>query len=306
MDIFSQTFINAINRVKNSVVKIDMIGVKQGKKVVAGSGSGFVFSGDGMIFTNSHVIAKGGTIRITLLDGQQFGATVIGHDPDTDIAILKTQADGYTTATLGESAGLQIGQMVLAIGNPLGYQHSVSAGVLSGVGRTLRSTGGRMIENVLQTDAALNPGNSGGPLIDTSGKVIGINTAIIRGAQGLNFAIGIDTAREVAKHLIRDGKVRKAYLGLQFQEIELPERMRDIHKLQTSRGLYITNIEANSPARAAGVMKGDILVSFDDTPIEGSSTLFRKLTSDSINRPLTMKIIRKGEVVVVEVLPVER
>ncbi len=306
MDDFSKIIINAIEQIKNAVVKIDVFREQNGKKMPAGSGSGFVFSSDGLIFTNAHVIANAGTIRVTLLDGSEMEATVTGKDPDSDIAILKIYSNGYTVARLGDSQQLQIGQFLIAIGNPLGYQHSVSTGVLSGVGRTLRTSNGQLIENVLQTDAPLNPGNSGGPLINTDGEVVGINTAIIGGAQGLSFAIDINMAREVARQLILDGKVTKAYLGLMIQEIEIHPRLRNFHHLANIKGLYITGINDRSPAKKAQILEGDILIEFDGQMISSSSGLFRLLTAERINKTVRLKVLRKGGLVELGIMPVEK
>ena len=306
MDDFSKIIINAIEQIKNAVVKIDVFREQNGRKMPAGSGPGFVFSSDGLIFTNAHVIAKAGTIRVTLLDGSELEATVTGKDTDSDIAILKIYGNGYTVAKLGDSQQLQIGQFLIAIGNPLGYQHSVSTGVLSGVGRTLRTANGQTIENVLQTDAPLNPGNSGGPLINTDGEVVGINTAIIGGAQGMSFAIDINMAKEVARQLIQNGKVTKAYLGLMIQEIEIHPRLRNFHHLANIKGLYITGINDHSPAKKAQMAEGDILIEFDGQMISGSSGLFRLLTAERINKIVRLKVIRKGGLVELEIVPVEK
>jgi S1-C subfamily serine protease len=306
MDEFSKIIIRAIDRIKNAVVKIDVINQQNGRKTMAGSGSGFVFSSDGLIFTNAHVIARPGAIRVTLLDGSEMEATISGKDPDSDIALLKIYGTGYSTARLGDSQQLQIGQFLIAIGNPLGYQHSVSTGVLSGVGRTLRTANGQLIENVLQTDAPLNPGNSGGPLINTDGEVVGINTAIIGGAQGLSFAIDINMAKEVARQLIQNGKVTKAYLGLLIQEIDIHPRLRNFHNLTNTKGLLITGINDNSPAKMALIMEGDILVEFDGQLISSSSGLFRLLTAERINKMTKLKVLRKGGILELEIVPVEK
>lgn len=306
MDEFSKIIIQAIDQIKNAVVKIDVIKEQNGRKTMAGSGSGFVFSSDGLIFTNAHVIARPGTIRVTLLDGSEMEATIAGKDPDSDIALLKIYGTGYSTARLGDSQLLQIGQFLIAIGNPLGYQHSVSTGVLSGVGRTLRTANGQVIENVLQTDAPLNPGNSGGPLINTDGEVVGINTAIIGGAQGLSFAIDINMAKEVARQLIQNGKVTKAYLGLMIQEIEIHPRLQNFHHLNNTKGLLVTGINDHSPAKKALMMEGDILVEFDGQLISSSSGLFKLLTAERINKLLKLKVLRKGGMVELEIVPVEK
>lgn len=306
MDAFSRIIINAIQKIKNSVVKIDVLGRKGNRLFHAGTGSGFVFSSDGLTFTNSHVISVGHEMRVTLMDGNVYKAELIGKDPDTDIAIIKLFDGGFSPAEMGDSDTLQIGQFLIAIGNPLGYQHSVSTGVLSGVGRTLRTSTGRPIDHVLQTDAPLNPGSSGGPLIDTEGKVIGINTAIIQGTQGLSFAIAINTAKEVARHLIRDGRVRKAYLGILIQEVELHPRTINFHKLTSSKGLLITGVENHSPASRSNLEQGDILIDFGGNPISTSSSLFKLLTGDPILQPTRIKVIRRGKIMEMEILPEEK
>jgi S1-C subfamily serine protease len=306
MDAFSKIIINAIEKIKNSVVKIDVISEQNGRKMPAGTGSGFVFSSDGLIFTNAHVIAKQGRIRVTLLDGTEMDATVTGKDPDSDIAILKIYGNGYSVATLGDTQELQIGQFLIAIGNPLGYQHSVSTGVLSGVGRTLRTSTGQVIDNVLQTDAPLNPGNSGGPLINTDGEVVGINTAIIGGAQGLSFAIDINMAKEVARQIIQNGKVTKAYLGLVIQEIDIHPRLRNFHRLANTKGLLVSGINDHSPAKKAQVMEGDIMIEFDGQIITSSPGLFKLLTAERINKTVLIKVLRKGELKEFGITPVEK
>src|SRR6478752_5641485 len=209
MDAFSQMIIDAVAQVKNAVVKIDVYKTVQGKLRPSGSGSGFIFSSDGLIFTNSHVVNGASKIMVSLLNENEIEATLIGKDPDTDLAILKIYADGYSVAKLGKAADLQIGQLVIAIGNPYGYQHTVTTGVVSALGRSLRTQSGRLVDNVIQSDAALNPGNSGGPMITTEGEVIGVNTAVIQGAQGLSFSVDINTAKEIARQLISSGKVFK-------------------------------------------------------------------------------------------------
>jgi S1-C subfamily serine protease len=202
MDVFSEIIVTAVEKAKNAVVKIDKFSLIRGNERPTGSGSGFVFSSDGLILTNAHVIENSDRLNVSLLDGNEFSGEIVGSDKDTDIAIIKIFGDGYTPVKLGVSGDLKIGQLVIVIGNPLGYQHSVSVGVLSGVGRTMRTPGGQLIDDILQSDAAMNPGNSGGPMINTNGEAIGINTAIIPSAQGLSFSIGIDSAKEIARYLI--------------------------------------------------------------------------------------------------------
>ena len=306
MDLFSEIIINAVEKIKNAVVKIDVFNERNGKKTPVGSGSGFVFSSDGLIFTNSHVIAKPGKIQVTLLDGTEYPAEIVGQDADTDVAILKIFGNGYSIAQIGTIQNLRIGQLVIAIGNPLGYQHSVSTGVLSGVGRTLRSQNNRLIDNVLQTDAPLNPGNSGGPLINTDGEVIGINTAIIRGAQGLSFAIDIDSAREVAKQVMLNGKVTKAYLGVLIQEIEIHPRIQNLHKIPSAKAVLVTSVEPGTPAVKAGLRSGDIIIGFGEQVITGSSSLFRQLNGSVIGQTVKIKFLRHSEIMELEIVPEEK
>lgn len=306
MDDFSKIIISAIEKTKNAVVRIDVMQERNGRKMAAGTGSGFVFSSDGLIFTNAHVIARPGIIKVSLLDGTEYEAEVIGKDTDTDVAIVKIFGSGYSTVTLGDSQELQIGQFLIAIGNPLGYQHSVATGVLSGVGRTLRASNGKMIENVLQTDAPLNPGNSGGPLIDTDGQVIGINTAIANKAQGLSFAIDINTAKEVARHLIKDGKVTKAYLGIMIQEIEIHPRIQNMHKLPSKKALLVVGVEDRSPAKKTGLQKGDIIIGFAGEVINTSTSLFKLLTRERICQETKIKFLRRSEIKEADILPEEK
>jgi len=307
MDPFSEIIVTAVDKVKNAVVKIDNYGIVSGRERIAGSGSGFVFSSDGLILTNAHVVANSARLNVTLLDGDEFAGEVTGIDRDTDIAIIKIFGSGYTSARLGSSNDLKIGQFVIAIGNPYGYQHSVSVGVLSGVGRTMRSPDGHLIDDILQSDAAMNPGNSGGPMIATNGEVIGINTAIIPSAQGLSFSIGIDTVKEIARYLIRDGKVIKAYLGLVIHEVEINPRIKNFHKLNSKKGLLIAGVENSSPAALANLLEGDIVIEFDGGTMAGSGDLTRHLIGGGlIRKPTGMKVLRQTRLIEVEIVPVER
>jgi S1-C subfamily serine protease len=307
VDLFSEIIVNAVDTVKNAVVKVDKYSSIRGNERLSGSGSGFVFSSDGLILTNSHVISDAEKLIITLLDGNEFPADVIGTDRDSDIAIIKIYGSGYSPAKLGDSGNLKIGQFVIAIGNPLGYQHSVSVGVLSGVGRTMRSPDGHLIDNILQSDAAMNPGNSGGPMIDTGGEVIGINTAIIQSAQGLSFSIGIDTAKEIAKYLISEGKVTKAYLGLMINEIEINPRIRNFYRLNTKKGILITGLENRSPASRANLREGDIIIEFNGRDISSSGELTKHLIGgDLIFKQTKMKILRQTKMMELDIMPVER
>ena len=307
MDSISEIIVSAVDKVKNSVVKIDRYNIIREKERLSGTGSGFVFSSDGLIFTNAHVVENSDNIRVMLLDGDEFGGEVVGIDKDTDLAIIKIFGSGYTPSRLGTSADLKTGQLLIAIGNPLGFQHSVSVGVLSGVGRTMRTPDGHLVDDVLQTDAALNPGNSGGPLIETGGDVIGVNTAVIPSAQGLSFAIGIDTAKEIARFLIKDGKVTKAYLGLLLHEIEINPRIKNFYRLDSKKGLIITGLEDKSPAAVTGLREGDIIIEFDGLQITSSGDLTRKLTGDGLIRKHTrIKVLRQTLVKELDIIPVER
>jgi S1-C subfamily serine protease len=307
MDSFSEIIVNAVEKVKNAVVKVDKYVQGRGKEKMEGTGSGFVFSSDGLILTNAHVIENAGRLNVTLLDGNEFPAEITGTDKDTDIAIIKIFGSGYSPARMGSSGDLKIGQLVIAIGNPMGYQHSVSIGVLSGVGRTMRTPDGHLIDNILQSDAAMNPGNSGGPMINTDGEVIGINSAIIPYAQGLSFSIAIDTAKEIASYLIREGKVVKGYLGLMVNEIEIHPRIRNFYNIHSKKGIMIIGMEKSSPASRTNLREGDIIIEFNGSDISSSGELTRHLIGGAlINRPVKMKVIRQTKILETEIMPVRR
>jgi S1-C subfamily serine protease len=307
MDVFSEIIVTAVEKAKNAVVKIDKFSLIRGNERPTGSGSGFVFSSDGLILTNAHVIENSDRLNVSLLDGNEFSGEIVGSDKDTDIAIIKIFGDGYTPVKLGVSGDLKIGQLVIVIGNPLGYQHSVSVGVLSGVGRTMRTPGGQLIDDILQSDAAMNPGNSGGPMINTNGEAIGINTAIIPSAQGLSFSIGIDSAKEIARYLISDGKVIKAFLGLMTNEIEIHPRIKNFYKLSSKRGLLITGLENSSPASRANLHEGDIIIEIDGGTITQSVDLTKHLLGNKlISKSTNIKILRQTKMVDMNIIPVER
>lgn len=307
MDVFSEIIVGAVEKAKNAVVKIDKYTLINGRERPTGTGSGFVFSSDGLILTNAHVIESSDRLNVTLLDGNEFQGELVGRDKETDIAVIKIFGSGYTPLKLGVSGEIKIGQLVIAIGNPLGYQHSVSVGVLSGVGRTMRTPGGQLIDDILQSDAAMNPGNSGGPMINTDGDAIGINTAIIPSAQGLSFSIGIDSAKEITRYLISDGKVIKAYLGLMTHEIEIHPRIKNFYRLNSGRGLIITGLESPSPASRANLHEGDIIIEFDGGLITQSVDLTKHLIgSRLIKRSTNMRIVRQTKIFDVEIVPVER
>jgi S1-C subfamily serine protease len=307
MDLFSEIIVAAVERAKNAVVKIDKLSRTRGKERITGSGSGFVFSSDGFILTNAHVIDNSDWLNVTSLDGNEFTGELTGIDKDTDIAIIKIFGTGYTPVKLGVSNDLKIGQLVIAIGNPLGYQHSVSTGVLSAVGRTMRTPGGHLIDDILQSDAPLNPGNSGGPLIDTNGEVVGINTAIIQSAQGISFSIAIDTVKEIARYLISDGKVTKVYLGLMTNDIEIHPRIRNFYRLSSKKGILITGVENSSPASHANLREGDIIIEFNGATITNSADLTKHLIGRQlILKPTDIKILRQTKILDLNIFPVER
>lgn len=306
MDSYSRMIVDAVEKTKNAVVKIDVFKTVQGKLRPAGSGSGFIFSSDGLIFTNCHVVEGAEKIMITLLNENEIEATLIGKDPDTDLAILKIYTQGYSVAKLGNAQDLQIGQVVIAIGNPYGYQHTVTAGVISALGRTLRTQSGALIDNVIQSDAALNPGNSGGPMITTDAEVIGVNTAGIVGAQGLSFSVGIDTARQIASQLLKDGRVFKAYLGFMLQEVNIVPKLAHHYHLPNKKGLFVVKREENSPAFRSQVLEGDIIVSFNGKPMNSTHDLFRELTKKEILDVIEIAILRHNELLHVPIFPVEK
>lgn len=295
MDPFSKMIIEAVDKVKNAVVKIDVYKKSQGKYRAGGSGSGFIFSSDGLVFTNSHVVHGADRIMVSLLNENEIEATMVGEDPDTDLAILKIYTEGYSVAKLGDAAQLQIGQFVIAIGNPFGYQHTVTAGVVSALGRTLRTQSGRLVDNVIQSDAALNPGNSGGPMINTEAEVIGVNTAMINGAQGLSFSVDINTAKEIATQLLKDGKVFKAYLGVALQEVPINQKILRHYHLPNAKGLFVVSMEPDSPASRSPLKEGDIIISFNGKPVNTLHELFKELTKKEILATVDISVIRHTE-----------
>lgn len=306
MDPFSRMIIDAVNMAKNAVVKIDVYKKNKGKLQPSGSGSGFIFSSDGFVFTNHHVVHGAEKIMVSLLNENEIEGFLIGKDPDTDLAILKIYSSGYSVAKLGNTDHLQIGQFVIAIGNPFGYQHTVTTGVVSALGRTLRAQSGMLVDNVIQSDAALNPGNSGGPMINTDGEVIGVNTAIITGAQGLSFSVDINTAKEVGKQLIQTGKVFRAYLGFMLQEVTInPKVLRHYH-LPNQKGLFVVSIESNSPASRSQVKDGDIITSFNGKPVNTLNELFRELTRKEILTITDISIIRYTELLNFSIAPTQK
>jgi S1-C subfamily serine protease len=295
LDAYSRAVVDAVALVAPAVVSVD---VRQGRKSArrspaqTGSGSGFVFAADGLILTNSHVVEHAAGIDVVLPDGREHRADLVGQDPDTDVAVLKISASELTAVGLGSSQALRPGQLVIAIGNPYGFQHSVTAGVVSALGRTLRARSGRLIDQVIQTDAALNPGNSGGPLVASDGRVVGVNTAIIAGGQGLSFAVPISTVLSVLPALLRDGRVRRGYLGVAGQDVPLLRRVTRFHKLPQSTGVFVVSLEKDGPAAAAGLREGDIIVSLDAIPVASLDELHRALTEERIDTFATLGVLR--------------
>lgn len=306
MDSYSQTIINAAEQVRSAVVKIERYTAGKNNQVIEGSGSGFIFSSDGYLFTNSHVVHGAQSLKVMLQDGRLYTAGLVGEDVATDLAILKIQATDFTPVQLGDSDELRIGQMVIAIGNPLGFQHTVTAGVVSALGRTLRGENGLSMDSMIQTDAALNPGNSGGPLVNSNGEVIGVNTAVIRGAQGLCFAISINTAKSIASELIRFGKVKRAYVGIVMQQIELVPKLRAFHQLKNKQALFVTQVERNSPAHKAGLLSGDIIYAFNDQLVETADQFFKMMTAEKIGQFQFVNVVRGNGKAELRVTPVER
>jgi S1-C subfamily serine protease len=242
-------------------------------------------------------------IQVTLFDGRRYAADLIGDDPDTDLAVVRIGAPDLTPAALGNSASLRVGQLVIAIGNPYGFQCTVTAGVVSALGRSLRSTSGRLIDNIIQTDAALNPGNSGGPLISSRGEVVGVNTAVILPAQGICFAIAINTAKFVASKLIRDGRIRRGYIGVAGQNLPIPRRLVRLYDLPVESGILVVSIEKNSPGERAGLTRGDIILAYDDQPTAGIDDLHRLLTEKQVGVSASLTILRQHEVRTLSVVP---
>jgi S1-C subfamily serine protease len=271
-----------------------------------GGGSGFVLTPDGFVLTNQHVVAGAREITATLADGSAWPARLAGEDASSDLALLRIEAPGLRPVARGDSRALRVGQLVIALGSPYGFRATVTAGVVSALGRSLRARGGRVVDNVIQTDAALNPGNSGGPLVNSRGEVIGVNTAIIYPAQGLCFAIAVNTAKFVAGRLIQYGRVKRSYIGAAGQDISLNRRVVRYHDLSVSRGFLVTQMEPDSPAARAGVKEGDIIVAFNGCPVAGVDDLHRMLTEETIGVASTLMVIKRANKREVEIIPAER
>ena len=313
LDAYSQAVISAAEKVSPSVVNIDVLHRLKSRRVAdprfpreaQGSGSGFIFTPDGLILTNSHVVHGASHIDVVLSDGRRVMADLVGDDPDTDLAVVRIDAPNVAAALLGDSNAIRVGQLAIAVGDPYGFQCTVTAGVVSALGRSLRSTSGRLIDSVIQTDAALNPGNSGGPLVNSRGDVIGVNTAVILPAQGICFAIGINTAKFVAGRLIKDGKIRRGFIGVSGQNVPLPRRFVLAHNLPVESGIQIVAIERNSPAARAGLREGDVIVAYGEQPITGIDDLHRLLVEERVGVKSTVTVIRHGDKRMLEIVPEE-
>ncbi len=301
LDAYSRTVVDTAAKVRSAVVRVEARRNRHG-----GSGSGFVIAPDGFLVTNSHVVRGARDLLVTFAEGDEAPARVVGDDPDTDLALLRTTHHGLDPLTFGDSARLRVGQLVVAVGNPMGFDLTVTAGVVSALGRSLRSPSGRLVHEVVQTDAALNPGNSGGPLVDSQGRAVGVATAMLRPAQGICFAIGANTAALVVEQLMQHGRVRRAHLGVTGQNVPLSRRVLRHHDLEESGGVLVASVAPGSPAAAADVREGDVVVALGDARIRGVDDLHRLLSDRAVGRPIPLRLIRRARSLVVEVTPAER
>jgi len=310
LDAYSSAVTSAVEHISPSVVHIE-VHQKAGRtrsgeeRERQGGGSGFVFTPDGLILTNSHVVHEAARIAVTLADSRRMPAALIGEDPASDLAVIRVDEPGLAPAILGDSQKLRVGQIAIAIGAPYGFQSTVTAGVVSALGRSLRSYSGRLIDDVIQTDAALNPGNSGGPLVDSKGHVIGVNTATILPAQGICFAIGINTAKFVASRLLRDGRIRRSYVGISGQTVPVHRRVVRFYDLPRETGALVLSVEENSPAKRAGLCEGDIILALEGQPVAGVDDLHRLLTEVRVGVSSSLTVLRGTEKLNLSVVPQE-
>jgi S1-C subfamily serine protease len=308
LDAYSRAVTRAAERVSPSVVHIEAFHRSndvRGGHGGHGTGSGFVFTTNGYILTNSHVVHGASRIGVTLGDGTRYPADLMGDDPETDIAVIRVAASGLPAVAMGDSRAVRVGQLAIAIGHPYGFQCTVTAGVVSALGRTLRAKSGRLIDDVLQTDAALNPGNSGGPLVNSRGEVIGVNTAVILPAQGICFAIAVNTAKYVAGRLIRDGRVKRSKIGVSVQTVSLPARLAQRHELANDQGVLIVGVEPGGPAERAGLGEGDVIVAFEGRPVAGIDDLHRLLTEERVGTWTRLTVLRGPERLTIDMIPQE-
>jgi len=310
LDAYSLAVTTAVERVSPSVVNIEVHQnagrTRSGQpRERQGGGSGLVFTPDGLILTNSHVVHDAARIAVTLADGRRMPATLIGDDPASDLAVIRVDEPSLAAAALGDSQRLRVGQVVIAIGAPYGFQSTVTAGVVSALGRSLRSYSGRLIDDVVQTDASLNPGNSGGPLVDSAGRVVGVNTATILPAQGICFAIGINTAKFVASRLLRDGRIRRSFIGVSAQTVPVHRRVVRFYDLSKKTGALVLSVEDASPAKRAGLREGDVIVALEGQPVAGVDDLHRLLTEVRVGVSCLLTVLRGTEKLELKVVPEE-
>jgi S1-C subfamily serine protease len=310
LDAYSNAVTGAVDRISPSVAHIEVHQAagrtRSGEpRERQGGGSGFVFTPDGLILTNSHVVHDAVRIAVTLSDGRHMPSTLIGEDPASDLAVIRVDEPGLVAAELGDSQKLRVGQIAIAIGAPYGFQSTVTAGVVSALGRSLRSYSGRLIDDVIQTDAALNPGNSGGPLVDSAGRVIGVNTATIAPAQGICFAIGINTAKFVASRLLRDGRIRRSFVGISAQTVPIHRRVVRFYDLPNETGALVQSVEENSPAKRAGLRGGDVIVALEGQPVAGVDDLHRLLTEVRVGVNCSLTVLRWTDKLELKVVPEE-
>lgn len=307
-DAYSQAVVQAVQSVSPSVVKIEVRKARQtrrGPQEGGGSGSGFIISPDGLVLTNSHVVQGAAGIEVILSDGRRPDAVLLGQDPESDLAVLRVYAPHLAPVRFADSTRLQVGQLAIAIGNPYGFEATVTAGVVSALGRTLRSNTGRLMDDIIQTDAALNPGNSGGPLVNARGEVIGVNTAMILPAQGICFAIASNTAQLVAGWLVKEGRVRRSYLGIAGQTAPIHARFRRHYRLAQNRGVLVLSVEPGGPARRAGLRAGDLIIAFKGQPVAGIDELLKKLVGAEIGRASEVTVLRQTEKLELRITPQE-
>jgi S1-C subfamily serine protease len=305
LDAYSRAVSSAVDHVRPAVVHIGVERAGRRGKAQNGSGSGFIITPDGYLITNSHVAAGAAALQATLPDGRIVAGELVGDDADSDLAVVKIGADHLAHARLGDSSRVRVGQVAIAIGSPYGFQHTVTAGIISALGRSMRSATGRLLDNIIQTDAALNPGNSGGPLVDSGGTVIGVNTAVIMPAQGICFAIASNTADRVAVALIREGRVRRAYLGVSAQDLPLPRRFVRHFDLAHDAGARVETVAPDSPASLAGLRAGDIIVALGEAPITGVDDLQRVLTGGRIGEVVQVTVLRRDQRLLLSITPRE-
>lgn len=298
MDAYSRVIVSVAEKMRPAVVNVRR---RNGK----GEGSGIVFTPDGFLLTNAHVVGDNERLRIRMMDGREVPGRLVGADPWTDIAVVKAEADGLPFGTFGDSEKLRVGQLVVAIGNPLGFESTVTAGVVSATGRTLRSITGHLVDNIIQTDAALNPGNSGGPLLDAKGRVVGINTAIIRPAQGICFAIPINMAQHILPQLMKHGRVVRGYLGLHGRRVPIPVTVARPYGLPNRSGVQVMAIETNAPADHAGLLEDDIIVGLGEQEVTSVDDLHKLLTSLPVDIPADLTFLREGRLMQRLVVPQE-